>query len=90
MATNPEAQEKLRAEINQFDLVITEQSLNKMKYLKACLKESQRMFPLFIGNSRIIKEDIVLKGYHIPKYTSVFWGSDSVSYDEKNFKNPEK
>ena len=61
-----------------------------MKYLKACLKESQRLYPLVLGNSRVISEDMQLRGFHIPKKTTVFWSAEILQMDEQNFEEPEK
>jgi cytochrome P450 len=38
-----------------------------MPYLKATLKETLRLHPIGIVNSRQLKEDIVLDDYLIPK-----------------------
>ena len=55
LAANPEKQEKLYEEIctvigptGKMD----EKALGKMRYLKACQTESQRMNPAFFGTSR--------------------------------------
>ena len=55
LAANPEKQEKLYEEI--CTLIgptgkMNEKALSKMKYLKACQTESQRMCPAFFGTSR--------------------------------------
>ena len=53
------------------DGVLTESALKRMSYVKACLKESFRMnFPLPFGTGRRLGEDVVLKGYLIPKGVS--------------------
>ncbi|KAH9513246.1 hypothetical protein Btru_034476, partial [Bulinus truncatus] len=42
--------------------------INKMDFLKACVKESLRLtFPLAPGPSRYLQKDLVLSGYHVPK-----------------------
>ena len=48
---------------------ITEQELNKLRYLKASLQESQRMTPVVIGTSRLTTQDVAIGGYKIPKGT---------------------
>merc|ERR1712106_382888 len=55
LSRNPEKQEKLYQEINKIigkEGNLSASSLSKMKYLKACLRESQRMMPAAAGSSR--------------------------------------
>lgn len=40
---------------------------DKMPYLKACIKETLRMYPVIIGNGRSLQTDTVIGGYHVPK-----------------------
>ena len=63
LARNQEKQEKLFKEI--FETVgregnICAKSLSKMKYLKACQKESQRLLPVTAGSSRQTQVDMNL------------------------------
>jgi len=93
LADNPDKQEKLYQEICDVigpDGNITEASLAKMKYLKACQTESQRMLPAAFGTSRRIQEDIVLGGYEIPKGTTLVRVGSVSSNDAANFENPDK
>ena len=46
-----DVQEKLRAEIGQFETV-DEKSLAKMRYLKACMKEAMRIAPVSAQNGK--------------------------------------
>lgn len=55
LATNPEKQEKLFREIQEElgeEARVTETSLTRLRYLKACLTESQRMLPAIFGTTR--------------------------------------
>ena len=55
LADNPEKQEKLYEEICSEigpDGAMTEAALGRMRYLKACQTESQRMLPAVFGSSR--------------------------------------
>ncbi|ELT96518.1 hypothetical protein CAPTEDRAFT_143013 [Capitella teleta] len=76
----PDAQRKLQEEIDKIvpqDERITPEVLSKMKYTKACLKETFRLFPITFATSRMIHEEIELGGYHIPKGTHCqanLWG----------------
>lgn len=59
LATNPEKQNKLRAEIMS--------SEDKRPYLKACIKESMRMIPVASANLRQTTKEYNILGYKIPK-----------------------
>ncbi|XP_074643631.1 putative cytochrome P450 CYP44 isoform X2 [Tubulanus polymorphus] len=73
IATNPDKQEKLYAEINRVlgSEKLTPQKINEMSYLKACIKESFRFFPVGSEVSRILKSDAVIGGYHMPAGTHI-------------------
>ncbi|KAM8703832.1 hypothetical protein ACLKA7_008459 [Drosophila subpalustris] len=89
LAKNPEKQAKLREEVLQIlpdkDSDFTEASINNMPYLRACIKESLRIFPLLSGNTRVTKSDIVLNGYQIPKETAVIMHSYVLHMDDQHF-----
>ena len=92
IASNPEKQEILYNEI--CDVIghknepITESKLSKMRYLKACLHESQRMIPVIVGTSRVAQHDYVISGYRIPKGTLVINHNQVSSNCSENFDNP--
>lgn len=71
LAMNPRAQEKLHEEIKlalpNKELPVTVETMKKIPYLKACLKESLRISPIAIGTLRTIRNDVVIGGYNIPK-----------------------
>lgn len=71
LAKNPDKQAKLSEEIKQMlpeiDSPLTEETLNNMPYLRACIKESMRLQPLIPGHLRAAGQDIILNGYQIPK-----------------------
>ena len=74
LAVNPDHQEKLYNEI--VEVVgergrVTEAKLKKLRYLKACLHESQRMKPAVMGFNRETQQDMVLGGYQVPSGTVV-------------------
>ncbi|KAH8307549.1 hypothetical protein KR044_001692, partial [Drosophila immigrans] len=75
IATNPEKQGKLREEVMRVlpnkDSEFTEASMKNVPYLRACIKESQRMYPLVIGHARTTNRDCVLSGYKVPAGTFV-------------------
>ena len=70
LAKNPEKQDLLYQEVRSVmgtNEPISETKLNQMRYLKACLHESQRVSPAVFGFSRKTQVDMVLEGYQIPK-----------------------
>ncbi|XP_055847819.1 cytochrome P450 CYP12A2-like [Episyrphus balteatus] len=71
IAKNPDKQEKLRQEIctilPQKDSRLTIDNMKNLPYLRACIKEGMRIYPIGGGTIRTIKEDIVMSGYQIPK-----------------------
>ena len=75
LARNADKQDRLRKEILQVvgpkGSAVTPSALNEMHYLKACLKESLRLTPATIGNSRTTVKDLVLSGYQVPKGVSL-------------------
>ena len=45
LATNPEKQEKLRKECQSVGKKLNVKSLNELRYLKACIQETNRLTP---------------------------------------------
>eukprot|EP00092_Neocalanus_flemingeri_P107293 GFUD01137705.1.p1 GENE.GFUD01137705.1~~GFUD01137705.1.p1 ORF type:complete len:508 (-),score=128.83 GFUD01137705.1:562-2085(-) len=93
LANNPDKQELLYQEICDNigpDGRMTESALAKMKYMKACQIESQRILPATFGTRRRVETDIVIAGYQIPKGTSVIRVGSTSSNDPTSFVNPEK
>ncbi|XP_023294457.2 cytochrome P450 CYP12A2-like isoform X1 [Lucilia cuprina] len=89
LAKNPEKQAKLREEVRQIlphkDSEFTEEACKNMPYLRACIKESLRVYPLTVGNARSPANDVVLSGYRIPKNTRVSMVSIALLRDENHF-----
>lgn len=75
MAKNPKKQEKLREELKRVlpdkDSEIEENTFRQLPYLRACIKESLRIYPIMVGNNRVVNNDVVLSGYRVPKGTPV-------------------
>ena len=69
---------------------MTESALGKMKYMKACQTESQRMLPAIFGTSRRIERDIVIGGFNIPRGTTVVRCGSASSNDPESFTDPDK
>lgn len=60
-------QEALHALPNVNDNLTPEVIDSKISYLRAVLKESLRLNPISVGVSRILNNDKILGGYHVPK-----------------------
>ncbi|XP_053951738.1 cytochrome P450 CYP12A2-like [Anastrepha ludens] len=92
LAKNPEAQEKLRKEVKrvlpQKDGDFTTDALNNIPYLRACLKETLRVYPLALGNIRMPQNDIVLSGFRVPKGTVVSMISATLLQSERHYPQP--
>jgi len=92
LAKNPDKQEKLFQEIVKIigqEGNLTANSLAKMKYLKACQQESQRMLPVASGTSRQTQVDMTLGGYQVPAGTKVIRWGILASNCSTNFTNPD-
>lgn len=75
LAKHPEKQEKLRQEIRTVVLpnssdTLTATSFRSIPYMRACLKEVQRLTPIVLGNARKTTVDLVIQGYQVPKGVS--------------------
>lgn len=66
-----------------------QEKFNRMRYLKACLKESQRLRPAAGGMARITQVDMVLGGHHIPAGSHVVFMNICSMVDKKNFPDPD-
>ncbi|KAK3726931.1 hypothetical protein QZH41_004224 [Actinostola sp. cb2023] len=89
MAKNQDKQEKLFQEVTMVlepDELPSAKTLAKMPYLKACLKETLRLFPVLSATSRLIQTDMEILGYHIPKGTQVQFLNYYMGRNESNFK----
>ena len=67
LATNPEKQDNLRHECQGIGKDLTIKNLNELRYLKACIQETNRLTPTVPSFGRRICQDMNLHGYHIPK-----------------------
>ncbi|CAH1791274.1 unnamed protein product [Owenia fusiformis] len=74
LAKHPDQQEKAFEEVRNLchkDEPITARMIGKMPYLKACIKESFRFFPIGPDVSREPTRDVVVSGYQIPAGTNL-------------------
>lgn len=91
LAKNPAKQEKLRQEIltnvgRHEDFSI--ENMKNLPYLRACIKEALRIYPVIFGNVRISGRDLNLSGYQIPKGTNIFMASNMLLKEAKYFPKP--
>ncbi|XP_041347656.1 probable cytochrome P450 CYP44 [Gigantopelta aegis] len=93
LATNPEVQEKVLEEIRTVlpvdGVMITPEIINQMTYLKACVKETFRLFPVGLDVSRILQKNIVIGGYQLPTGTQVVLNNFVLFKNPKHFVDPE-
>lgn len=94
LSQNPDKQQKLYEELQQIlpetNSLVSASVQQQMPYLKACIKETLRMYPVIIGNGRSLQSDTVISGYNVPKGTHVIFPHLVVSNSEEYFENPEK
>lgn len=91
LATNPQKQQKLREEIlntvgktEKFTL----ENTKNLPYLRACIKETLRLYPIIFGNMRATGVDLCMSGYQVPKNTNVMLTSNLMLQDERYFPKP--
>ncbi|XP_023033142.1 cytochrome P450 CYP12A2 [Drosophila willistoni] len=89
LSKNPEKQAKLREEVLKIlpnkDSEFTEASMKNVPYLRACIKESLRLYPLAAGNARKIKSNLVLNGYRVPKDSAMMMLSYGLLTDNQHY-----
>ncbi|TMW43219.1 hypothetical protein DOY81_011699, partial [Sarcophaga bullata] len=94
LAKNPTKQAKLREEVLKLlpkkDSEFQEESLKHIPYLRACIKESLRMYPIIMGVAREVANDVVLSGYRVPKGTDVSLMQFSLIDNEEYFPRPKE
>jgi cytochrome P450 len=92
LAQNPEAEEKLRAELDGVlnGVAPTLADLPRLPYTEMVVKESMRLYPPVWGIGRCAINDFELNGYRIPAGTNVFPLQWLTHRDERWFPGPEK
>lgn len=89
LSRNERVQEALHQEalklLPNSDDKVTGDVLNNAKYLKACVKETFRLFPLASPLSRIISANVEVCGYELPAGTNALGNVYSMGLDTKYF-----
>lgn len=92
LATNPEKQERLYEEVCREapkGEPLTSERINRMSYLKACVKEGFRFFPIGPDVAREAKKDIVIGGYTIPEGTRIEMNNFALLRSSEYFSDPD-
>jgi len=92
MSKYPETQDRLCEELTTHigppGSPVTPTALSNLHYLKACVKESQRLLPLAPQNGRALPIDVVIQGYRIPAGTQLLVEHEYVATSPKYFEDP--
>ncbi|KAK7102449.1 probable cytochrome P450 CYP44 [Littorina saxatilis] len=92
LATNPTQQDRLRDEVNSLsslDEPLTNDAINKMTYLKACIKETLRLFPVTLEISRVCPADMTVGDYLLPEGTCLKINNFVAHRDSNYFPDPD-
>ncbi|KAF5287034.1 hypothetical protein FQA39_LY16148 [Lamprigera yunnana] len=92
IAKHPEVQDKIVEEVNETlkqHSSITVESLNDMKYLEQCIKESLRLYPSVPLISKKLSEDVKLDNYVLPAGADVFISPMLTQRLKDHYPNPE-
>ncbi|XP_042899903.1 probable cytochrome P450 49a1 isoform X2 [Parasteatoda tepidariorum] len=95
LAKNPKKQELMFEELREIlqpsnDGSISYETYDKLKYSKACLKESLRLTPVVGGIIRACSKNLVISGYQVPAGTLIALGFQPMSLNEEEFDDPEE
>ncbi|CAJ0957604.1 unnamed protein product, partial [Mesorhabditis belari] len=91
LAANKEIQQQVRDEVNKVAKPwepFTPEKLTKLPFLKACIKETFRLFPIGTEISRISQVDLVLSGYKVPAGTPIDINTNVLMRSTRFFTDP--
>lgn len=92
LATNPDAQARAQAEIDEVlgnrDDITYDEAKNKFEFLEACIKESLRLFPPVPFIVRNSEETLDIGGYKVPDGTDIILLIYAIQRSEKYWKDP--
>ncbi|XP_048483504.1 probable cytochrome P450 49a1 [Plutella xylostella] len=92
LAKNSRVQNRLHKELDKNlpqDRVLTSKDLDRLPYLRACIKEALRIKPVILGNGRCLQSDTVISGYQVPKGSHIVFPHYIMSNEERYFPSPE-
>ena len=92
LACNPIKQEKAIEEVDRLfgGGKLNAEGFSQLRYVRACMLESQRLSPVTAGTVRILSNPIAVDGYLIPKGQKVFQSQYVIGHDPRNFTDPER
>ncbi|KAJ2948278.1 hypothetical protein O0L34_g7511 [Tuta absoluta] len=91
LANNDRAQKRLQQELDSYlpiGRALNSKDLDKLPYLRACIKEALRIKPVILGNGRCIQSDAVISGYEVPKGSHIVFPHYIMSNEERYFPSP--
>lgn len=91
LAKNPEVQESLYKEIMEVmgpSREPTSEKLQKLQQVRACVRETLRLYPASVGTARVVTKNSALLGYEVPAGTLVFLNWNLSPLDPRYFTNP--
>lgn len=91
VSTHPSVQERLHEEVVRTvgtSGTVTAAALQNMHYVKGCVKEAMRLYPVAPVNIRKIDKDITLYNYKIPANTTYMIPTWSIGRDANYFDDP--
>ncbi|XP_070579267.1 uncharacterized protein [Ptychodera flava] len=93
LANNPEKQEKLREEVRRIvpkGEMVSYKHIEEIPYVTAVIKETLRVNPVIVNNSRVLDKDITIKGYNIPAGTPIVMLFHQSGRNSKYFEDPDQ
>ncbi|KAL6063233.1 hypothetical protein QOT17_011718 [Balamuthia mandrillaris] len=92
LSRHPEAQAKLHQELDEVlgNEKPTVETLKRLPYLKACVREGLRLHPITVLYTRILEQEFDMLGYRIPAGVSVDMLSPTLAKMEKYFPKSEE
>lgn len=72
------------------DSELTVENMKHMPYLRACIKESIRLYPIGPGTLRRTNQDLEIDGFRIPKGTDVSMNTEELMRESRHFPDADK